>query len=44
MAENCDFLVDGYFPKQFLHYHRAGHIAMASLRTQRDSTVFVHMV
>merc|ERR1712203_679357 len=30
------------FPKQFLHYHRAGHGAVASPQTQRGYTAFVH--
>ena len=28
MAEHCDFFVDGYFSKQFSHYHRAEHSAV----------------
>merc|ERR1719333_1100650 len=30
------------FPKQFLHYHRAGHGAVTSPQTQRGYTAFVH--
>jgi len=30
------------FPKQFLHYHRAGHAAVTSPQTQRGYTAFVH--
>jgi hypothetical protein len=30
------------FARQFLHYHRAGHGAIASPQTQRGYTVFVH--
>merc|ERR1711937_1054337 len=30
------------FPKQFLHYHRAGHGAVTSPQTQRGYTEFVH--
>merc|ERR1712038_897225 len=30
------------FPKQFLHYHRAGHGAATSPQTQRGYTAFVH--
>merc|ERR1711972_828221 len=30
------------FPKQFLHYHRAGHGSVTSPRTQRGYTAFVH--
>jgi ribulose-bisphosphate carboxylase large chain len=30
------------FPKQFLHYHRAGHGAITSPQTQRGYTAFVH--
>ena len=29
-------------PKQFLHYHRAGHGAVTSPQTQRGHTAFVH--
>ena len=31
------------FPKQFMHYHRAGHGAVTSPRTQRGYTAFVHI-
>jgi len=31
-----------HFPKQFLHYHRAGHGAVTSPQTQRGYTAFVH--
>merc|ERR1712216_221590 len=30
------------FPKQFLHYHHAGHGAVTSPQTQRGYTAFVH--
>jgi len=30
------------FPKQFLHYHRAGHGSVTSPQTQRGYTAFVH--
>ena len=30
------------FPKQFLHYHRAGYGAVTSPQTQRGYTAFVH--
>merc|ERR1712178_580024 len=30
------------FPRQFLHYHRAGHGAVTSPQTQRGYTAFVH--
>jgi ribulose-bisphosphate carboxylase large chain len=30
-----------YFPKQYLHYHRAGHGAVTSPQTQRGYTAFV---
>merc|ERR1719482_2704240 len=30
------------YPKQFLHYHRAGHGAVTSPQTQRGYTAFVH--
>ena len=30
------------FPKQFLHYHCAGHGAVITPRTQRGCTAFVH--
>jgi ribulose-bisphosphate carboxylase large chain len=30
-----------YFPKQYLHYHRAGHGAITSPQTQRGYTAFV---
>merc|ERR1712003_569997 len=30
------------FPKQFLHYHRAGHGAVTWAQTQRGYTAFVH--
>merc|ERR1712176_1734663 len=30
------------FPKQFLHYHRAGHGSVTSPQTQRGYTPFVH--
>jgi ribulose-bisphosphate carboxylase large chain len=30
-----------YFPKQFLHYHRAGHGAVTSPQSQRGYTAFV---
>ncbi|MFM8331972.1 MAG: ribulose-bisphosphate carboxylase [Candidatus Methylumidiphilus sp.] len=31
-----------YFPRQFLHYHRAGHGAVTSPQSQRGYTAFVH--
>merc|ERR1712014_352645 len=30
------------FPRQFLHYHRAGHGSVTSPQTQRGYTAFVH--
>jgi len=30
------------FPEQFLHYHRAGHVAITSPMMQRGYTAFVH--
>jgi len=32
-----------YFPKQFLHYHRAGHGAVTSEESNRGYTALVHM-
>lgn len=31
-----------YFPRQFLHYHRAGHGAVTSPQAKRGYTAFVH--
>jgi len=54
LADHVAFLVEGYvagptattarrqFPRQYLHYHRAGHGAVTSPQTQRGYTAFVH--
>lgn len=36
-------LVRRYFPDQFLHYHRAGHAAITSPKSNRGYTSYVHM-
>ena len=54
LSENCALLAGSYigrtavtcwklnFPKQFLHYHRAGRGSVTSPQTQRGYTAFVH--